>query len=75
MSRTQPQATGKTHHNSPQTPKTCFIHSEVVHPLLLTLPSPGRTPDDAEKEIGLIAQKKKAPSSKGWGFKNMPAIT
>src|SRR4029077_2881907 len=50
-----------------QTPKTCFIHSEVVHPLLLTLLSPGRTPDDAGKEIGLISPKKKAPSSKGWG--------
>ena len=26
------------HHNSPQNPKTCFIHSQVVRPLLLTFP-------------------------------------
>jgi hypothetical protein len=30
----------ETHHNSPQTPKTRFIHSKVVRPRLLTLLRP-----------------------------------
>ena len=30
------------HHNSPQNPKTRFIHNQVVRPHLLTLVSPGK---------------------------------
>jgi hypothetical protein len=32
-----------THHNSPQTPKTRFIHNKVVRPQLLTLLCPRET--------------------------------
>jgi hypothetical protein len=31
----------ETHHNSPQKPNKCFIHKNVVGPLLLTFVSPG----------------------------------
>jgi hypothetical protein len=34
----------ETHHNSPQIPKTSFIHSKVVQPLLLTSSSSRRPP-------------------------------
>jgi hypothetical protein len=38
-----------THHNSPQTPKTRFIHSKVVGPLLLTLLRRRRPPTPLKK--------------------------
>jgi hypothetical protein len=34
----------ETHHNSPQKPNKCFIHRNVVGPLLLTFVSPERLP-------------------------------
>jgi hypothetical protein len=59
----------KTHHNSPQTPKTCFIHSKVVRPPLLTLPLPETPTLQTSVALKGIDPKKKAPSSKGWGLR------
>jgi hypothetical protein len=110
ISRNKAQTTGKTHHNSPQTPKTRFTHSQVVQPPLLTFglgrntperdplnpastetptkrysstqPRPKHpqrgvllTPSNHGKSTERTLQTQKAPSSKGWGFDNMPAIT
>ena len=69
INRNQTPNNRKTHRNSPQTPKTCFIHSEVVHPPLLTLPSPGITPERKLRGKWIVGPKKKAPSSKGWGLR------
>src|SRR5262249_30272968 len=69
----------KTHHNSPQNQKINLIHSQVVRPPLLTFRTPrkgtwlqkraareaGAQPDQSYQD----RQKKKAPSSKGWGLR------
>jgi hypothetical protein len=64
----------ETHHNSPQTPKIRFIHSQLVRPQLLTFISPGNAGRKAERKIGLRL-KRKSPILERMGLKNMPAIT
>jgi hypothetical protein len=74
----------KINHNSPQNPKIYFVHSRVVQPQPLTLGPSGRgeqtqNPNQNDSRLGVAETendvKPKTPSSKGWGFDNMPAIT
>jgi hypothetical protein len=47
------------HHNSPQTPKTCFIHNQVVGPPLLTFAPPEKTSKTmSESTVSSRAQEK-----------------
>jgi hypothetical protein len=55
-----------TTHHKPR--KRVFIHSQVVGPLLLTsVPSQKSPKTKSESKSQESSQKKKAPSSKGWG--------
>ena len=51
----------ETHHNSPQTPKTRFIHNEVVRPPLLTLLMPGRTSSERSRQGNRDSAQRKKP--------------
>ncbi len=59
----------ETHHNSPQTPKTSFIHNQVVGPPLLTFGLFRNAPNCIRNQSQKSTLKKKAPSSKGWGLR------
>jgi hypothetical protein len=54
----QGQQKPETHHNSPQTPNICFIHSQVVHPQRLTFLAQKRPQTRPEKESGCQSKEK-----------------
>jgi hypothetical protein len=76
QTETKPRKKLKLNHSSRQTPKTCFIHNQVVGPLLLTLLPSRKSPKRFQiKKLGESSSKEKSPILERMGLENMPAIT